>query len=122
MDTEVINDSGKKNDSSSKPTGGSRKKKLAKKRAAKSDEEAAADYEHEKKELRMWLTVVSNEEETVDPKILSAKYPIVDWESQNLRSVDMEDLHVYKKLEQMGILVITNHYPVCSGNLIDKIW
>ncbi|GJV53706.1 putative ribonuclease H-like domain-containing protein [Tanacetum coccineum] len=48
----------------------------------KSDEEAAADYEHEKEELRMWLTVVSDEEETVDPKILSAKYPIVDWETQ----------------------------------------
>ncbi|GJV35083.1 hypothetical protein Tco_1407560 [Tanacetum coccineum] len=125
MDTEVINDSGKKNDSSSKPAGGSRKKTLAKKRAgekkseesakkqkledvaeeqesAKSDEEAAADYEHEKEELRMWLTVVSDEEETVDPKILSAKYPIVDWESQNLGSVDMEDLHVYKIIRADG--------------------
>ncbi|GJW57591.1 hypothetical protein Tco_0104322 [Tanacetum coccineum] len=87
MDTEVINDSGKKNDSSSKPAGGKEHE------SAKSDEEAAADYEHEKEELRMWLTVVSDEEETVDPKILSAKYPIVDWESQNLGSVDMEDLH-----------------------------
>ncbi|GJZ87948.1 hypothetical protein Tco_0659730 [Tanacetum coccineum] len=119
MDTEVINDSGKKNNSSSKPAGGSRKKTLTRKRAgenkseesakkqkledvveeqesAKSDEEAVADYEHEKEVLRMWLTVVSNEEETVDPNILSAKYPIVDWESQNLGSVDMEDLHVYK--------------------------
>ncbi|GKD46760.1 hypothetical protein Tco_1271405, partial [Tanacetum coccineum] len=117
--TEVINDSGKNNDSSSKPVGGSRKKTLARKRAgekkskesakkkklkdvaeeqesAKSDEEAAADYEHEKEELRMWLTIVSDEEETMDPKILSAKYPIVNWESQNLGSVDMEDLHVYK--------------------------
>ncbi|GJR56494.1 hypothetical protein Tco_1407015 [Tanacetum coccineum] len=125
MDTEVINDSGKKNDSSSKPAGGSRKKTLARKRAgekkskesakkqkledvaeeqesAKSDEEAAADYEHEKEELRMWLTVVSDEEETVDPKILSAKYPIVDWESQNLGSVDMEDLHVYKIIRADG--------------------
>ncbi|GKA90654.1 hypothetical protein Tco_0812524 [Tanacetum coccineum] len=117
MDTKVINDSGKKNDSSSKPAGGSRKKTLARKRtgekeseesakkqklddvakeqeSAKSDEETVADYEHEKKELRMWLTFVSDEEETVDPKILSAKYPIVDWESQNLGSVDMEDLHI----------------------------
>ncbi|GKA89617.1 hypothetical protein Tco_0811429 [Tanacetum coccineum] len=32
----------------------------------------------------------------MDPEIWSAKYPIVDWESQNLGSVDMEDLHVYK--------------------------
>ncbi|GJZ19010.1 hypothetical protein Tco_0555600 [Tanacetum coccineum] len=125
MDTEAIKDSEKKVDSSSKPAGGSRKKTLARKRAgekkseesakkqkledvaeeqesAKSDEEAAADYEHEKEELRMWLTVVSDEEETVDPKILSAKYPIVDWESQNLGSVDMEDLHVYKIIRADG--------------------
>ncbi|GKA89926.1 hypothetical protein Tco_0811738 [Tanacetum coccineum] len=68
----------------------------------KSDEEAAIDYEHEKEELRMWLTIVLDEEETVDPKILSAKYPIVDWESHNLRNVDMEDLHVYKIIRADG--------------------
>ncbi|GJV95930.1 ribonuclease H-like domain-containing protein [Tanacetum coccineum] len=43
-----------------------------------------------------------NEKETVDPKILSAKYPIIDWESQNLRNVDMEDLHVYKIIRADG--------------------
>ncbi|GJZ26403.1 hypothetical protein Tco_0570656 [Tanacetum coccineum] len=87
MDTEVINDSGKKNDSSSKPAGGSRKKTLSRKRAGekkseesakkqkledvaeeqesgKSDEEAVAEYKHKNEELRMWLTVVSDEEET----------------------------------------------------------
>ncbi|GJW05070.1 hypothetical protein Tco_1563926 [Tanacetum coccineum] len=117
MDTKAIKDSEKKVDNSSNPARGSRKKTLAIKRAGKkkskesakkqkledvaeeqesgkSDEEAAADYEHEKEELRMWLIVVSDEEGTVDPKILSAKYPIVDWESQNLGSVDMEDLHI----------------------------
>nr|GEV26097.1 hypothetical protein [Tanacetum cinerariifolium] len=62
----------------------------------KSDEEESTDYEHEKEELRMWLTIVSDKEETVDPKILSTKYPIVDWESHNLGNVDMKDLHVYK--------------------------
>ncbi|GJW84897.1 hypothetical protein Tco_0158042 [Tanacetum coccineum] len=40
--------------------------------------------------------IVPNEDETVDPALLSVKYHIVDWESQNLRSVDMEDIHVYK--------------------------
>ncbi|GKE62187.1 hypothetical protein Tco_1512554, partial [Tanacetum coccineum] len=59
-------------------------KHIEEQESPKSDEEAATDYEYEKEELRMWLTVVSDEEETVDPKILSAKYPIVDWESQNL--------------------------------------
>ncbi|GJR23440.1 putative ribonuclease H-like domain-containing protein [Tanacetum coccineum] len=61
-----------------------------------SNEEAAADYEQEKEELRMWLAVVPDEDETVDPEILFVKYPIVDWESQNLGSVDMEDIRVYK--------------------------
>nr|GEV93073.1 uncharacterized mitochondrial protein AtMg00810-like [Tanacetum cinerariifolium] len=64
--------------------------------SVKSDEEESSDYEHEKEELRMWLTVVLDKEENVDPKILSTKYPIVDWESHNLGNVDMEDLHVYK--------------------------
>nr|GFA04880.1 hypothetical protein [Tanacetum cinerariifolium] len=46
--------------------------------------------------------VVSNEEETVDPKILSTKYPIVDWESQILENVDMEDKHVYMIIRANG--------------------
>ncbi|GJV70312.1 hypothetical protein Tco_1485821 [Tanacetum coccineum] len=50
----------------------------------------------------MWLTIVLDEEETVDPKILSAKYYIVDWESQNLGNVDMVDLHVYKIIRADG--------------------
>nr|GEW67874.1 hypothetical protein [Tanacetum cinerariifolium] len=64
--------------------------------SAKSDEEESADYEHEKEDLRMWLTVVSDEEETIDPEILSTKYLIVDLKSQILGNVDMEDVHVYK--------------------------
>nr|GEW26219.1 hypothetical protein [Tanacetum cinerariifolium] len=35
-------------------------------------------------------------EEILDLEILSTKYPIVDWESQNIRNVDMEDSHIYK--------------------------
>ncbi|GKG34337.1 hypothetical protein Tco_0437033, partial [Tanacetum coccineum] len=64
--------------------------------------DAAADYELEKEELIIWLTDVLDEEETVDPEILSAKYPILDWESQNLGNVDMEDLHVYKIIRADG--------------------
>nr|GEZ05982.1 hypothetical protein [Tanacetum cinerariifolium] len=72
--------------------------------SAKSNEEESADTEQENEELRMWLTnelrmwltIVLDEEETVDLEILSTKYPIVDWESQILGNVDMEDKHVYK--------------------------
>ncbi|GJR97857.1 hypothetical protein Tco_0270031 [Tanacetum coccineum] len=83
-------------DSALKQKSSKKQKMMQEQESAKSDEDAAADYEHEKEELRMWLTVVPDEEETADPEILSAKYPIVDWESQNLGNVDMEDLHVYK--------------------------
>ncbi|GJZ89440.1 hypothetical protein Tco_0661222 [Tanacetum coccineum] len=65
MDTKTIKDSEKKVDSSSKLAGGKEQE------SPKSDEEAAVDYQHEKEELRMWLTVVSDEEETMDPKILA---------------------------------------------------
>ncbi|GKC22227.1 hypothetical protein Tco_1024377, partial [Tanacetum coccineum] len=45
-----------------------KQKMMQEQESAKSDEDAAADYEHEKEELRIWLTVDPDEEETVDPK------------------------------------------------------
>ncbi|GJR11706.1 hypothetical protein Tco_0794358 [Tanacetum coccineum] len=42
------------------------------------EEKETADYEEEKDELRMWLTVVPDEKEFVDPKVLHTKFPIVD--------------------------------------------
>nr|GEV69298.1 putative ribonuclease H-like domain-containing protein [Tanacetum cinerariifolium] len=47
-------------------------------------------------------SIVLDEKETVDPEILSTKYPIVDWESQILGNVDMEDKHVYKRIRANG--------------------
>ncbi|GJU16982.1 hypothetical protein Tco_1144948 [Tanacetum coccineum] len=80
---------------------GIRRKTLARRRASdkqgqdsskrQKKEKETADYEEEKDELRMWLTVVPDEEEFVDPEILHTKFPIVDWESQSLYS-----MHVYK--------------------------
>ncbi|GJZ54931.1 hypothetical protein Tco_0610124 [Tanacetum coccineum] len=67
---------------------GIRRKTLARRRASdkqgqdsskrQKKEKETADYEEEKDELRMWLTVVPDEEEFVDPKILHTKFPIVD--------------------------------------------
>nr|GEV12548.1 hypothetical protein [Tanacetum cinerariifolium] len=79
-----------------------KQKMMQEEESTKSDEEDSANYEQENKELRMWLTVVSDEEETVDPEILPIKYPIVDWESQILGNVDMEDKHVYKIIRSNG--------------------
>ncbi|GJX75345.1 hypothetical protein Tco_0313940 [Tanacetum coccineum] len=89
-------------DSALKKKSSKKQKMIQEQESIKSDEDAAADYELEKEELRMWLTVVPDEENTMDPEILSAKYPIVDWESQNLGNVDMEDLHVYKIIRADG--------------------
>ncbi|GKA33710.1 hypothetical protein Tco_0720139, partial [Tanacetum coccineum] len=87
-------------DCSNTKNAGKRIKRIA--YSTKSYKEAAADYEQEKEELRMWLAVVLDEDETVDPGILSVKYLIVDWESWNLGSVDMEDIHVYKIIRADG--------------------
>ncbi|GKA00979.1 putative ribonuclease H-like domain-containing protein [Tanacetum coccineum] len=56
-----------------------------------------ADYEEEKDELRMWLIVVPDEEEFVNPKILHTEFPIVDWESQSLGN-----MHAYKIIRVDG--------------------
>ncbi|GJT64657.1 hypothetical protein Tco_1016137 [Tanacetum coccineum] len=71
----------------------------------KLDEEEAVDYEKEKEELRMRLTVVPDEEEFVDPEILHAKFPIVDWESQSLGS-----MHVYKIIRADGNTSYHKHF------------
>ncbi|GKD18802.1 hypothetical protein Tco_1207960 [Tanacetum coccineum] len=83
-------------DSTSKQKSPKKSKVIKEQESVESNEEAAADYEKEKEELRMWLAVVPDEDETVDPEILSIKYPIVDRESQNLGSVDIDDIYVYK--------------------------
>ncbi|GJU52835.1 hypothetical protein Tco_1226549 [Tanacetum coccineum] len=86
---------------------GIRRKTLARRRASDNQgqdsskrqkkEKETANYEEEKDELRMWLTVVPDEEEFVDPEILHTKFPIVDWESQSLGN-----MHVYKIIRADG--------------------
>ncbi|GJW30126.1 hypothetical protein Tco_0047001 [Tanacetum coccineum] len=60
-------------------------------------EKETADYEKEKDELRMWLAVVLDKEEFIDPEILHTKFLIVNWESQNLGN-----MHVYKIIRADG--------------------
>ncbi|GJV48053.1 hypothetical protein Tco_1438265 [Tanacetum coccineum] len=60
-------------------------------------EKETTDYEEEKDELRMWLTVVTDEEAIMDPEVLHTKFPIVDWESQSLGN-----MHVYKIIRADG--------------------
>ncbi|GKD84963.1 hypothetical protein Tco_1356117 [Tanacetum coccineum] len=85
-------------DSTSKQKSPNKFKVIKEQESAESNAEATADYEQEKEELRMWLAVVPNKDETVDPELLSVKYPIVDWIPQNLGS----DIHVYKIIRADG--------------------
>ncbi|GJR28728.1 hypothetical protein Tco_1104960 [Tanacetum coccineum] len=104
--TFVPMDSEDKEKGTKKKSGGTRKKTLARKRAGEKkskesskrqkNEDAAADYEQEKAELRLWLKVAQDDEESVNPEILSTKYPIVDWEYQLLGQVGGKDFEVYK--------------------------
>ncbi|GJV16474.1 hypothetical protein Tco_1361797 [Tanacetum coccineum] len=61
------------------------------------DKEETTDYDKEKEELRIWLSVVPDEEAVVNLEILHTRYPIVDWESQTLG-----DMHVYKIIRADG--------------------
>nr|GFB67072.1 hypothetical protein [Tanacetum cinerariifolium] len=60
-------------DSALKQKFSKKQKMMQEQEFSKSDEEESADYEQENKELRMWLTVVLDKEENVDPEILSTK-------------------------------------------------
>ncbi|GJR04070.1 hypothetical protein Tco_0527054 [Tanacetum coccineum] len=60
-------------DSASEQKSSKKPKVIQEQESAELEEEAAADYKKEKEDLRMWLTVVPDEEETVDPEILSTK-------------------------------------------------
>ncbi|GKD70724.1 hypothetical protein Tco_1324814 [Tanacetum coccineum] len=79
----------------------------------------------------MWLAVVPAEDETMDLELLSVKYPIVDWESQNLGSVDMEDIHIgdekdwtlisWKLYENYGVhSLLMGGTLTCFNMLVEK--
>ncbi|GJZ88423.1 hypothetical protein Tco_0660205 [Tanacetum coccineum] len=79
------------------PIGSEVEKDSSKPTKEKMKEKETTDYEEEKDELRMWLTVVPDEEAIVDPEVLHTKFPIVDWESQSLGN-----MHVYKIIRADG--------------------
>ncbi|GKA12864.1 hypothetical protein Tco_0692410, partial [Tanacetum coccineum] len=72
------------------------------KKASKRIKRIADSTSKQKSPKKSKLAVVSDADETVDLKLLSVKYPIVDWESHNLGSVDMEDINVYKIIRADG--------------------
>ncbi|GKA88239.1 hypothetical protein Tco_0810003 [Tanacetum coccineum] len=74
-------------------------------------EELQKLYQKEQKWINDFKPMDSEKDE-----ILSVKYPIVDWESQNLGSVDMEDIHVYKIIRAHDLKIMF------EPNAEDAIW
>nr|GEU37536.1 putative ribonuclease H-like domain-containing protein [Tanacetum cinerariifolium] len=71
----------KKSDDSSKPT---RKKTLARKRAGRNDSQESVkkqklEDDTEKKELKAYLDIVSEDEFVMEVESLATKHPIIDW-------------------------------------------
>ncbi|GKD17852.1 hypothetical protein Tco_1207010 [Tanacetum coccineum] len=71
-------------------------KKIEESSKRQKNEDASSDYEQKKAELRLWLKVAQDDEEFVNPEILSTKYLIVDWEYQLLGQVGGKEFEVYK--------------------------
>ncbi|GJR09867.1 hypothetical protein Tco_0792519 [Tanacetum coccineum] len=87
------------------------------------------------KERSLWVELKRLFEPDADysgiPEILSVKYPIVDWESQNLGSVDMEDIHIgdekdwtlisWKLYENCGVhSLLLDGTLTCFNMLVEK--
>ncbi|GJX84898.1 hypothetical protein Tco_0335672 [Tanacetum coccineum] len=91
---------------SEKKAVGTRRKTLARRRASEKQvednskrqkkEKESDDFEQEKEDLRMWLSVLNDEEESVTLEFLSVRYPIVNWEYQLLGRMEIIDMEVYK--------------------------
>ncbi|GKA22146.1 hypothetical protein Tco_0708108, partial [Tanacetum coccineum] len=91
------------------------------------DEDAAADYELEKEELRMWLTVVPDEEKTVDPEDFVSK---VDGNTSYykslfsmLRKFDRQDLvDLHRLMMKFGVFhrirLCVDETTVCNCRVI----
>ncbi|GJQ95306.1 hypothetical protein Tco_0006445 [Tanacetum coccineum] len=97
---------------SEKKAVGTRRKTLARRRASdkqvedsskrQKKEKESDDFEQEKEDLRMWLSVLNDEEESVTPEFLSVRYPIVNWEYQLLGRMEITDMEVYKLTRAYG--------------------
>nr|GEU70502.1 hypothetical protein [Tanacetum cinerariifolium] len=82
---------GKKSYDSSKPT---RKKTLARKRAGRNDSQESVkkqklEDDTEKKELKAYLDIVSEDEFVMEVDSLETKYPIIDWKTHVLTELFM---------------------------------
>ncbi|GJT05897.1 hypothetical protein Tco_0840359 [Tanacetum coccineum] len=85
---------------------GTRRKTLSRRRASdkqvedsskrQKKEKESDDFEQEKEDLRMWLSVLKDEEKSMTLEFLSVRYPIVNWDYQLHGRMKMKDMEAYK--------------------------
>ncbi|GJV64557.1 hypothetical protein Tco_1475385 [Tanacetum coccineum] len=64
-----------------------------------------SDIEKENDELRLCLTIATDEDKEVDYEILDKKYPIIDWKTENLGTKPQFDES--KRSEEINMNVVT---------------
>ncbi|GJT70871.1 hypothetical protein Tco_1030157 [Tanacetum coccineum] len=84
-----------------------RKKMKSRKRRFKQDtsQDDPSDIEKENDELRLCLTIATDEDKEVDYEVLDKKYPIIDWKTENLGSKPQFDES--KRSEEINMNVVT---------------
>ncbi|GJT98698.1 hypothetical protein Tco_1094216, partial [Tanacetum coccineum] len=138
MDSDVVKDSGKKDDSSSKQAG-SRKKRVGSKLKPKSpkklkvikEQESAVD-DAEKEELRACLDIVPGDDIAINVESLTTKYLIVDWKTHILTENMIQDVvDLYSLVKEMYEIISSKGYDrLLWGDLItlfesseeDEVW
>ncbi|GJR44399.1 hypothetical protein Tco_1312502 [Tanacetum coccineum] len=100
-------DSSKGEENTRKRKHSTRKKMKSRKRRFKQDtsQDDPSDTEKENEELRLCLTIATDEDKEVDYEILDKKYPIIDWKTESLGTKPQFDES--KRLEEINLNVVT---------------
>ncbi|GKE25220.1 hypothetical protein Tco_1436732 [Tanacetum coccineum] len=95
-----IKEESKEEESTRKRNLCTRKKMNSRKRRFRQDtsQDDQTDSEKENDELRLCLTIATDEDKEVDYEILDKKYPIIEWKTEYLRTKPQEDINVVYQL------------------------
>ncbi|GJR61282.1 ribonuclease H-like domain-containing protein [Tanacetum coccineum] len=115
-----IKEESKEKESTKKRKLGTRKKMKSRKRIFRQDasQDDQTDSEKESGELRLCLTIATDEDKEVDYEILDKKYPIIEWKTEYLGTKPQFDKT--KRLEEINLNVIDDYVPITSDE--DEFW
>ncbi|GJX18419.1 hypothetical protein Tco_0221096 [Tanacetum coccineum] len=95
---------------------GTRKRKLGIRKMMKSKKRKFTSKDDE--ELRLCLTIVSDEDKEVDYEILNKKYPVIEWRSEYLttkpqydETEEIEDVYLNVVIRRMWASKLTKNHP-----------